>query len=73
MITTTRIISIISRETGIARERIPVEADFIEALHLNAFEEALLYLEIEKELNTIFPDEMMPKLRSARQIQNYFN
>ncbi len=71
MVTTTRIVSIISRETGIAREKIPVETDFVQALHLNAFEEALLYLEIEKELNTIFPDEMMPQLRTAEQIQKY--
>jgi|JI10StandDraft_1071094.scaffolds.fasta_scaffold2277253_1 acyl carrier protein len=73
MSTIERVIRVISRETGISKETIPVETDFVEALHLNTFEEALLYLEIEKELNIVFPDEMMPKLRTASQIQKYIH
>lgn len=66
-----KIISIISKETGVAKENISISNDFVQALHLNMFEEAILYLELEKQLHVFFPEDKMPQLRTVREIQKF--
>lgn len=64
---------IIEKELGVEREKLTVEASFIEDLGADSLDIVELVMEFEKEFNIDIPDEDAEKLRTVGDAIAYLN
>ena len=68
-----KIKDIIEKELGVEREKLTLEASFIEDLGADSLDIVELVMEFEKEFNIDIPDEDAEKLRTVGDAMTYLN
>ena len=68
-----KIKDIIEKELGVEREKLTLEASFIEDLGADSLDIVELVMEFEKEFNIDIPDEDAEKLRTVGDAVAYLN
>jgi acyl carrier protein len=64
---------IIANELGVEREKLTIDASFIDDLGADSLDIVELVMEFEKEFNIDIPDEEAEKLRTVGDALSYLN